>query len=122
MSVRWEVTVQTSPDDILTGPMTWTNAANSVTLRGRGILSGNDSRGYEIHLSVESSTGDNPAFPTCTIFGNPPTRQGDPFPRPYNRITATAFTVRFNSCNGFVEYPSGIQGTLQETAQLTLTK
>lgn len=121
MTVRWQVTVQTNPDDVLTGPMTLTNGTNSVTMNARGNLGGNDSQGYSIYLQLTSNTGDNPAFPDCRVVGN--TLSGsDPFPKPYTAVTIAALDVSYSGCRGFVEYASPLQNFLQETVRLTLTK
>ena len=122
MTVRWQVTVVTSPDDGLLGPMTLTNGANSVTVQVKGNLGGNDSQGYSLYLQLTSNAGDNPAFPGCTVIGNSASsQQGDPFPKPYTAITVAVLDVSYNSCAGFVEY-APLSNFLRENGRLTLTK
>jgi hypothetical protein len=119
LTLRWEATA--SGSDLL-GPMTMTNGSNSITVPVRGVVGGNDSLGYDIHFTFQSTAGTHPAFPTCFVIGGPPTNQGAPFARPYNRIDVAGFIMRFNNCSSFVEYPPGVQGNLTETGQLTLSK
>lgn len=118
LSVRWEVTVETSPDDLLRGPMTLTNGANSVTVRARGNLGGNDRQGYSIHMQLEATRGEIAAFPNCAVIGV--TRSeggGDPFPRPYTSITVSSLELNYNDCLGFIE-----QRFAREIGRLSLTK
>lgn len=123
ITVRWETTTNPSVDYQFTGPMTLTNGGTSVTIRAIGNTAGNDRNGYTIHMQLTSNQGEIAAFPTCTIFGDSVgSQEGDRFPQPYNRISVATFDISYNSCRGFIEYPSPTQNSLRETVQLTPTK
>jgi hypothetical protein len=126
IAIRWDVTVQGAGSDaMLTGPMTLTFGANSATLPGRGVVSGNSTSGYQIGVSFQTFQTSPampaiPAFPNCLIFADPP--GGVPFSPPYNRIAIAGFEIRFTNCHGLVDYPSPTESFLRETGQLMLTK
>ena len=98
--------------------MTVTSGSNSITVPVRGVIGGNDSLGYDIHFTFQSTAGAHPAFPTCFVIGGPPTNAGAPFQQPYNRITIPTFILRYNNCQGFIDSPNHVE----ETGQLTLSK
>jgi hypothetical protein len=123
ISVRWEAangTIGNIPG--LTGPMTLTNGAASITVTANGITSGNDKDGYKIHLDFQSKSGDSPAFPACSIVGSD---DADPWPSPYTSISAPAFNITYNGCRGFIDtgYSNAQACCLQEAgSQLSMHK
>ncbi len=127
LSVRWEAATGTVNGlSGLTGPMTLTNGAASVTVTAGGITGGNDPQGYKIFLSFTSKAGDFSAFPTCAVLGNSAgaSQEGEPFPSPYTSISVPAFSINYNSCRGFIDtgYSSSLSNSLQETVQLNMHK
>jgi hypothetical protein len=116
LAVRWQVTQN---DFTLTGPLTLTRDGVSVTVPGRGSVSGNDNSGYRIHMSFMGNPGDTPTLPNCAVRGN--VAAPDPIAQPFTTISTSAFDVDYNQCQGFIDPPP--QRTLvTESSRLNLTR
>ena len=108
-----------SGNEAMLGPMTLTHNGASVTAPGRGVPSGNDRSGYNLHFSIQGRPGDDPALPNCYIIGtvNEPT----PLQQPYNSIATPPFDITYNNCQGFIAPPPQ-RTSVTESARLTLSK
>lgn len=123
LSLRWEAATNA---DGLSGPLTLTNGAASVTVTARGNTSGNDRLGYVIFVSFNQNAGEAPAT-GCAIIGasTPATQAGDPFPAPYTSISVPRFDISYSGCRGGLidtGYPNAQSNFLRETVRLELAK
>jgi|CXWK01.1.fsa_nt_gi hypothetical protein len=122
LSLRWDVTTSAGG---LTGPMTLTNGAATVTVTARGATSGNDGQGYAVFVSFNQNAGEAPAT-GCSVRGNSTgAMAGEPFPAPYTRITIPTFNISYSGCRGGLVdtgYSSPLSNFLQETVRLELSK
>ena len=117
IAVRWQVT---RSENNLTGPMTLTNGASSVTFTMGGMLSGPNADGYGLNLRVSVAEGGIATLPSCSIINNG-TVDASGLREGTTNITTNTFTISYRSCNGFVD-PEAPRTVLDESTQLVLNK
>ena len=117
LGVRWEIGAATSGANI--GPITLINGAASLTVPARATASGNNSIGYDLHVSISSNPGEVAGMPNCVVRASPPGGVVR-FASPY-RAFSVGLQVIYTSCEAFIA-PPPLTNFLQETGTLTLTK
>lgn len=119
IAVTFEIGAQ-NPDFSNTGPMTLTFGGATVTATGRVTSSGNDKNGYMVTVSLQANRGEIAGFPNCSIVGGA-NGASVPFTAPYKSMSI-AVRMSYRSCDGFITPPSPLTNSVDEDAQLTLTK
>ncbi|MBY0495212.1 MAG: hypothetical protein K2Y23_13455 [Cyanobacteria bacterium] len=99
--------------------MTLTNNGVSIIVPGRAAASGNNSLGYDMHVSINTNPGDVAGLPNCTVRASP-VGSLPRFTAPYKSI-ATTLQIFFASCEAFIT-PPPLSNFLQETVQLNVNK
>jgi len=100
--------------------MALTFGGATVTVTGRVTSGGNEKNGYAVTISMQAARGDIAAFPNCSVFGGA-NGAAVPFASPYRSISI-AVHMAYRSCDGFITPPSPLNNSVEEDAQLTLTK
>ncbi len=118
MLVSWQAA---QSGHFLTGPMTLTNGATSVTVTGAGEVAGDERAGYTLFISIRAAAGEIAGLPNCSIIGGSLARPGIPFPQPFRAITAAPVAMNYTLCQGFMNPPPQ-RTDVSESSQLTLTK
>lgn len=116
ITVRW---IATHSGGTLSGPITLTNGAGSITYPVTANISGGPQggQGYSINLNMAVSGGAS-NLPACGINGGP---QFSGLTAPVTSMTSNVFNIEYNDCRGFVDPPPPRTG-LTEATQMNLTK
>jgi hypothetical protein len=127
IAVRWEATQkETNGVRELTGPMTLTIGAVSVTFSISAVLAGNNDSGFSVHVILTAPAGSIATLPNCAIFTgasesvDSTSRLKAPFSAGAT-ISTNGFTLRYSNCQGFME-PDPPSTSRIEATQLNLTK